>query len=30
MLVSACAKDWGVKDRSGGGRCIWADLARVA
>jgi anti-sigma regulatory factor (Ser/Thr protein kinase) len=29
MLVSACAKDWGVKDRSGGGRCIWADLARV-
>ncbi|MFF2214536.1 ATP-binding protein [Streptomyces antibioticus] len=29
MLVSACAKDWGVKDRPAGGRCIWADLARV-
>ncbi|WP_340378426.1 ATP-binding protein [Streptomyces sp. SS7] len=29
MLVSACAKDWGVKDRPAGGRCIWVDLARV-
>ncbi|MFF3846994.1 ATP-binding protein [Streptomyces sp. NPDC002328] len=29
MLVSAYAKDWGVKDRPAGGRCVWAELARV-
>ncbi|MFD3821592.1 ATP-binding protein [Streptomyces sp. NPDC058625] len=29
MLVSACAKDWGVRDRPAGRRCIWADLVRV-
>lgn len=29
LLVAACAKDWGVKDRPGG-RCVWADLARVS
>ncbi|MFF3502186.1 ATP-binding protein [Streptomyces sp. NPDC003247] len=29
MMVAACAKDWGVKDRPSGGRCIWADLVRV-
>lgn len=30
MMVAACAKDWGVKDRPAGGRCVWADLARAA
>lgn len=30
LMVSACAKDWGVKDRPAGGRCVWADLARVS
>ncbi|WP_217182227.1 ATP-binding protein [Streptomyces sp. AC495_CC817] len=29
LLIAACAKDWGVKDRPGG-RCVWADLARVS
>jgi anti-sigma regulatory factor (Ser/Thr protein kinase) len=29
VLIDACAKDWGVKDRSDGARCIWVDLARV-
>ncbi|MFJ3547522.1 ATP-binding protein [Streptomyces sp. NPDC090114] len=29
LLVTACAKDWGVQDRPGG-RCIWAELARVS
>jgi anti-sigma regulatory factor (Ser/Thr protein kinase) len=29
LLVAACAKDWGVKDRPGG-RCVWVDLARVS
>ncbi|MER5980073.1 ATP-binding protein [Streptomyces sp. NPDC001857] len=28
MLIEACAKDWGVKDRPAGGRCVWADLSR--
>ncbi|MEW2113801.1 ATP-binding protein [Streptomyces sp. NPDC005474] len=30
LIVSACAKDWGVKDRSAGARCVWADLVRVS
>ncbi|MET8165304.1 ATP-binding protein [Streptomyces sp. NPDC005329] len=30
MIIAACAKDWGVKDRPSGARCIWADLARVS
>ncbi|MGW5634367.1 ATP-binding protein [Streptomyces sp. NPDC003832] len=29
LLVMACAKDWGVQDLPGG-RCIWAELARVS
>ncbi|GKQ34033.1 ATP-binding protein [Streptomyces sp. A012304] len=29
LLIAACAENWGVKDRPGG-RCIWADLARVS
>ena len=29
MLIAACAKDWGVQDRPSGGRCVWAELARV-
>ncbi|WP_327315464.1 ATP-binding protein [Streptomyces sp. NBC_01235] len=29
MLIAACAKDWGVKDRPAGGRCVWAELPRV-
>jgi anti-sigma regulatory factor (Ser/Thr protein kinase) len=29
MLIAACAKDWGVKDRPGG-RVVWAELARVS
>ncbi|ANB08562.1 hypothetical protein SAM40697_4604 [Streptomyces ambofaciens] len=29
LLVAACAKGWGVKDRPDG-RCVWADLARVS
>ncbi|MEH0575661.1 ATP-binding protein [Streptomyces sp. B21-108] len=28
MLIAACAKDWGVKDRPAGGRCVWAELPR--
>ncbi|WP_416986097.1 ATP-binding protein [Streptomyces sp. T028] len=28
MMVAACAKDWGVKDRPAGGRCVWAELPR--
>ncbi|MEV6618525.1 ATP-binding protein [Streptomyces sp. NPDC051051] len=30
LLVDAYAKDWGVKDRASGARCIWVDLARVS
>ncbi|MER6955770.1 ATP-binding protein [Streptomyces sp. NPDC000618] len=29
MMIAACAKDWGVKDRPAGCRCVWADLPRV-
>ncbi|MFI7499589.1 ATP-binding protein [Streptomyces sp. NPDC049687] len=29
LLITACAKDWGVQDRPYG-RCIWAELARVS
>lgn len=28
MLIAACAKDWGVRDRPAGGRCVWAELPR--
>ncbi|MFH9553307.1 ATP-binding protein [Streptomyces sp. NPDC017435] len=28
MMIAACAKDWGVKDRPSGARCVWAELAR--
>ncbi|MFH9547706.1 ATP-binding protein [Streptomyces sp. NPDC017435] len=28
MMIAACTKDWGVKDRPSGARCVWAELAR--
>ncbi|MFF3938325.1 ATP-binding protein [Streptomyces phaeofaciens] len=28
LMIAACAKDWGVKDRPAGGRCVWAELSR--
>ncbi|MDQ0685284.1 serine/threonine-protein kinase RsbW [Streptomyces achromogenes] len=28
MMIASCAKDWGVKDRPAGGRCVWAELSR--
>ncbi|GGW83660.1 ATP-binding protein [Streptomyces galilaeus] len=30
LLVDACAKGWGVKDRPDGARCIWVELARAS
>ncbi|MEH0445361.1 ATP-binding protein [Streptomyces sp. B21-102] len=29
MLIAACAKNWGVKDRPSGARCIWVELVRT-
>jgi hypothetical protein len=28
MMIAACAKDWGVKDRPSGARCVWVELVR--